>query len=182
MQRVLISACLLGSHVRYDAGALSLPSAILERWLAEGRVVSVCPEVSAGMSIPRPPAEIRLGDGASVLKGQARVIEKAGRDVTSAFRAGAEMALNLCRRHGIRVAVLAEYSPSCGSAHIYDGQFAGTKVPGIGVTTALLRENGIAVFGQHDIEAAQQALLTAEATCDRCDRSDEGEGKGEYTC
>lgn len=167
MQRVLVSACLLGSRVRYDADALALSSAILERWLGEGRVVSVCPEVSAGMSIPRPPAEIFAGDGTAVLKGRARVIEKSGRDVTSAFRTGAETALTLCQRHGIRVAVLAEHSPSCGSTAIYDGHFIGTKVPGIGVTTALLKEHGIAVFSQHDIEAAQRALLAAEAIDER---------------
>lgn len=161
MQKVLVSACLLGRRVRYDAEALTASSAILDRWIGEGRVVSVCPEVNAGMSIPRPPAEIQGGDGATVLAGQARVIEKTGRDVTDAFRAGAEMALTLCRQHDIRVAVLAEKSPSCGSGEIYAGDFSGIRLPGMGVTTALLREHGIAVFSQHDIAAAQRALSCA---------------------
>ncbi|MGQ4878538.1 DUF523 domain-containing protein [Billgrantia sp. LNSP4103-1] len=162
MQKVLVSACLLGNRVRYDAGALTITSTILERWVGEGRVVSVCPEVSADMSIPRPPAEIYAGDGRNVLDGQARVLEISGQDVTSAFRSGAETALAMCQRHGIRVAVLTEHSPSCGSTSIYDGHFSGTKVFGVGVTTALLREHGIAVFSQHDIEAAHRTLLSNE--------------------
>lgn len=161
MQKVLVSACLLGSRVRYDAGSLTASSGILDRWIDEGRVVSVCPEVSAGMSIPRPPAEIVGGDGSMVLAGQARVIEKTGGEVTDAFRTGAEMALSLCRRHAIGVAVLAEKSPSCGSREIYAGDFSGRRLPGMGVTTALLREHGIAVFSQHELAAAQRALVFA---------------------
>ncbi|WP_136069091.1 2-thiouracil desulfurase family protein [Modicisalibacter radicis] len=161
MQKVLVSACLLGSRVRYDAGSLTASSEILDRWIGEGRVVSVCPEVMAGMSIPRPAAEIAGGDGTRVLAGRARVIEETGGEVTEAFRAGAEMALALCRRHAIRVAVLAEKSPSCGSREIYAGDFSGRRLPGMGVTTALLTAQGIAVFSQHEIAAAQRALSLA---------------------
>jgi len=41
MQRVLVSACLLGNPVRYNGDHKQSDSAILQRWLAEGRVVSV---------------------------------------------------------------------------------------------------------------------------------------------
>lgn len=111
------------------------------------------------MSIPRQPAEIFEGNGQSVINGDADVIEKEGGNVTAEFLAGASVALDLCLKFNINVAVLAEFSPSCGSSAIYDGSFSGTKVPGMGVTAALLRQHGIRVFNQHEIAEANQALL-----------------------
>ena len=59
MDRILVSACLLGSHVRYNGSYRLDNHPVLTRWQAEGRVVQICPEVAAGFSTPRPPAEIR---------------------------------------------------------------------------------------------------------------------------
>ncbi len=158
MKKVLMSACLLGKSVRYDGGSLPVNDQIVARWISEGRVVSVCPEVEAGMSIPREPAEIFEGCGNSVLDGEADVMEKGGNIVTDSFIAGASVALELCKRFHIEIAVLAEASPSCGSSFIYDGHFSGNRNPGMGVTAALLRRHDIQVFSQHEIEDANKAL------------------------
>nr|WP_040480791.1 DUF523 domain-containing protein [Halomonas boliviensis] len=154
-----MSACLRGKKVRYDGGTLVVADQIVERWRLEGRIVSVCPEVEAGMSIPRPPAEIFNGSGESVLNGEVDVIEKEGGKVTNEFLAGASIALSLCHKFDISVAVLADFSPSCGSSSIYDGSFSGQKVPGMGVTAALLREHGVLVFNQYEIAEADKALI-----------------------
>ena len=58
MEFVLISACLLGKQVRYDGNALSVSSVVLSKWISDGIIISICPEVKAGMRIPRTPAEI----------------------------------------------------------------------------------------------------------------------------
>lgn len=158
MEKVLVSACLLGRRVRYDGGAKSLTSDILTRWQAEGRVVSVCPEVEAGLPTPRAAAEIIGGDGAGVLSDSARVVDSQGEHLSEAFVRGAYLALQRCRQHGIKVAVLTEHSPSCGSTDIYDGSFSGNRRPGVGVTTALLRQEGVRVYGQHDIAEADRIL------------------------
>lgn len=163
LRKVLISACLLGKKVRYDGGALAVADQIVERWRSEGRIVSVCPEVEAGMSIPRPSAEIVKGNGKGVLNGGVDVIEKGGGKVTNEFLAGASIALNLCRKFNIDVAVLAEFSPSCGSSAIYDGSFSGKQIPGMGVTAALLREHGVHVFSQYEIARANTALLATSS-------------------
>ena len=155
----MVSACLIGKRVRYDGRALTVSEEILRQWLADGRVVSVCPEVDAGMPIPRPPAEIRQGDGRDVLAGEAIVVDDSGVDLTRHFTEGAQIALSLCQRNAIAVAVLAQSSPSCGSSTIYDGSFSGNKITGVGVTTALLRENKIQVFSQYEIAVANRALL-----------------------
>jgi uncharacterized protein YbbK (DUF523 family) len=158
MERVLISACLLGNKVRYDGNALSVSINIFDEWIAEGRVVSVCPEVDAGMSIPRASAEILKGDGHAVWKSTASVVESTGTDVTEYFKKGAEIALALCQKHNIKVAVLTDNSPSCGSTAIYDGSFTNKKLDGVGVTAALLKKHGILVFNQHNVVSANAAL------------------------
>ena len=68
-----------------------IDSQILQRWVAEGRVVGVCPEVAGGLGVPRPPAECSGGDGAAVLAGAATVVTRDGADVTDALVAGADM-------------------------------------------------------------------------------------------
>lgn len=157
LPRVLVSACLLGQPVRYDGRDSGHPD-LLQRWQAEGRVVPLCPEVAGGLPTPRPPAEIPGGQGAAVLDGQAQVVTVTGLDVSEAFLAGARQALALVREHGIRVAVLKAGSPSCGNRLTYDGTFSGVKVRVEGVTTALLRREGVLVFSELELEDAQRAL------------------------
>ena len=158
MTRLLVSACLLGEAVRYDGKAKTLGASILDELRAAGRVVPFCPECAGGLGVPRPAAEIRGGDGDAVLDGRARVVTAAGADVTAAFVAGAEAALATCREHAIRVAVLTESSPSCGSRRVYDGSFERRAIDGAGVTTALLRRHGVAVYSQFEIAAALRRL------------------------
>jgi uncharacterized protein YbbK (DUF523 family) len=158
MQRVFVSACLVGKKVRYDGNDLSVGSIILKGWINEGRVVSFCPEVAVGLPTPRPAAEIVGGNGDSVLSGKAYVMEVSGRDASQEFIEGAQLALSLCLEHSIFVAILAESSPSCGSKTIYNGEFSSTKIMGAGVTASLLREKGISVYSQHEIPEAAQYL------------------------
>ncbi len=166
--KILVSACLLGRKVRYNGNALYVSSDsadIFNQWVAQDKVISVCPEVDAGMDTPRIPAEISGGDGYDVWEETALVIGKDGRDLTPFFKKGAKIAMDLCRRYNIRVAVLAENSPSCGSSAVYDGSFANKKIAGAGVTTALLRNNGIEVFSQNDIQDADNALHRRSRLC-----------------
>jgi uncharacterized protein YbbK (DUF523 family) len=150
MKKVLISACLLGERVRFDGREKGVQHPVLQRWLSEGRVVRVCPEVEGGLSVPRPPAE-QQPDG--------RVVTDTGVDVTEAFNRGAAEALRLVREHQIELAVLKEGSPSCGSGFIYDGTFSKTKLVGsVGETTRLLRANGVKVFSELQWDEADAHL------------------------
>lgn len=159
MQRVLVSACLLGQPVRYDGGTVVTEGGILARWQMEGRIVPMCPEMAGGLPVPRLPAEIHgAGGGAAVLQGTARVVEQHGHDVTEAFVRGAQCALKAAQEAGVQVAVLTERSPSCGSALLYDGTFSSQLQPGEGVTAALLRQYGIRVFSQHQLDEAARLL------------------------
>jgi len=146
---ILISSCLAGLKVRYN-GTDSLDERI-QKLVLENKAVTVCPELMGGFSTPREPAEIVGGDGEDVLDGKARVVEKSGLDVTELYVKGAYATLHKALELGATKVILKEYSPSCGSAMIYNGDFNGTKLVGMGVTTSLLRRNNIAVFSEEDL-------------------------------
>ncbi|MEU8248747.1 DUF523 domain-containing protein [Nonomuraea sp. NPDC048916] len=163
MERILVSACLMGRRVRYDGGAKTSSDAVLAAWRREGRLVPFCPEVEGGLAVPRPAAEIEGGlGGAAVLSGDARVLAADGSDVTAEFLAGARAALDAARTRGVRLAVLKEGSPSCGALAVYDGTFSGRRTPGQGVTTALLERSGIRVFTEDQLDEAAACLRALE--------------------
>jgi uncharacterized protein YbbK (DUF523 family) len=151
MIKVVVSACLLGAPVRFDGRDKKSEHPVLARWMDEGRIISVCPEMLGGLGTPRPPAEIR----------EERVFTNEGRDVTAEFGLGARTAL--ASAENARMAVLKEGSPSCGSSYIYDGTFTKTRVAGAGVTASLLRERGFAVFSEEQLEEADAYLRDLEA-------------------
>ena len=164
MELVLVSACLIGSPVRYDGAHKRSGSEVLQRGLSEGRVVPVCPEVAGGLPVPRPPAEIAGGaGGAAVLAARAKVIDPSANDLTAEFMAGARHALELARTKGIRIAVLKEGSPSCGSHQIHDGSFSAARVHGQGVAAALLASAGIQVFSEAQFDEASERLRSIES-------------------
>ena len=86
-----------------------------------------------------------------------RVINRAGEDVTAAFRLGAERTAEIARSSGVRRALLQERSPSCGCGTVYDGTFSGTLTAGRGVTAALLEKNGVEVYESTRISALLEA-------------------------
>ena len=160
MEKILVSACLLGRPVRYDGGDKALDNEVLERWRHEGRVVPLCPEIEAGLPVPRRPAEITSGwGGTDVLERKATICDDVGNDVTGVFIDGARRALEVARARGCRYALLTDGSPSCGSSFIYDGSFAGKKIADVGVVTALLRKNAIEVFNERQIRELAQRLM-----------------------
>ena len=140
---ILISHCSLGEPCRYD-GCSRLDRQVIELHRAGHNLVPVCPEVLGGLDTPRAPAELQP-DG--------RVINEDGEDVTEAYLAGARKALEIARENGCTLAVLKARSPSCGSGEIYDGTFTHTLVPGWGVTAKLLREEGILVMDEENLDS-----------------------------
>lgn len=145
---VLISACLCGENCRYDGGNSRIEE--LARLRDAGRALAVCPERDGGLTVPRPPCEIKAG----------RALTQDGLDCTAAFLAGAERALELARRHGISYAILKDKSPSCGSRSIYDGSFTGRLTAGQGLAAGLLARAGLRLFCEDDYRAIYSTLTT----------------------
>ena len=162
MEKVLVSACLIGRPVRYDGRSCPQEDQIWQRFLRSVELVAFCPEVEGGLSVPRPAAEIvGSGGGRGVLDRIATVETADGQDVTAAFLEGARLCLELVRREKIRFALLKARSPSCGSSEIYDGSFSKTKRSGAGVTAALLRDNGVRVFDEDGLEELLAVLTNS---------------------
>lgn len=133
---ILVSACLLGVHCRYDGKGVMQEG--LEKLSKKHNLIPVCPEIFGGLATPRNPAE-RMGE---------RIITKNGEDVTEQYTRGAEEILRLCKFYDCHYAILKERSPSCGYGRIYDGTFSGTLIEGNGVTAQLLAEHGVVVLGE----------------------------------
>lgn len=145
----LVSACLLGLPTRYDGAHNRIPQ--LYRLCRRCRCIPLCPEQLGGLATPRCPAEISGGDGAAVLRGEAAVLDRTGKDLTAQFLQGAQTALKLARLFRVDGAIFKSGSPSCGSGSIYDGAFSGNYRSGDGVAAALLKQHGFPVFSEKSL-------------------------------
>ena len=144
--KLLVSACLLGVASRYD-GKTAFNSELFEL-IKNHEIVPVCPEQLGGLKTPRNPNEIKDG----------HVVEKNGTDNTREYTKGAEEALRIAKLLNCDLAILKERSPSCGSDMIYDGNFSKTRITGEGITTALLRRNGIRVISEEHLDEIKEIL------------------------
>ena len=140
MEKILISACLIGDKTRYDGRSNYNP--LIKDLLEKYELVPFCSEVEGGLSVPRKPSEI--------VKDKVMSID--GKDVTKNYQKGAEKALNICKYLDIKIAILKDGSPACGVHEIHDGKFSGKKIKGMGITTSLLARNGIKVISEAEIE------------------------------
>ncbi|MFZ5352435.1 MAG: DUF523 domain-containing protein [Bacillota bacterium] len=151
--KLLVSACLLGINCKYNGENNSNEKLI--SFLENHEVIPVCPEQLGGLTTPRLPAEITSCDGEAVLKGNARVADKSGRDVTREFLAGADETLKIARLCKCEAAIMKARSPSCGCGEIYDGSHSKNVKSGNGVCTQLLLNNGIKVYTDENYEELQ---------------------------
>jgi len=150
---ILVSSCLLGLDSRYN-GICKKNQDVLDFLAANGwTAVPVCPEQLAGLPTPRPATQFANGDGDAVLTGNAVVLNSRGVDMNAAFIKGAEQALTIAGLSNCTLAILRERSPSCGVHEIYRN---GSVVPGRGVTTALLRNQGLAIYSEDDLTQIQE--------------------------
>jgi len=135
---ILVSACLAGIPCRWN-GEARADEAVVELVRA-GKAIPVCPEQLGGLPTPRSPSEIRGG----------RVLSKEGLDLTERFERGARIVLEIGERYGCSEAILKARSPSCGSGRVYDGSFSGALAEGDGLTAALLRKRGYAIYSEEE--------------------------------
>ncbi len=146
-KKVLISSCLLGENVRYDGANNSITqNQFIKKLQKLNLIVSICPEVEGGLPTPRVPVEIQNN----------RAINKKGEDKTKEFKLGANKALEIVLQNDIEMAIMKSKSPSCGAGQIYDGTFLKKLINGDGISTALLKDKGIKIFGEDELEIAQE--------------------------
>lgn len=137
--KVLVSACLLGENCKYNGG--NNYCAAVAEYVKDREVITVCPEVMAGMGVPRTPIEIV--DGV--------LMDRSGNNVDDALRTAVAQAIKLIRKEEIECAILQSRSPTCGANQIYDGSFSGKLISGSGVFAQALRDAGYRVMDAEDI-------------------------------
>ena len=138
--KVLVSACLLGENCKYDGG--NNYNAAVAQYIRDKEVISVCPEMMAGLGCPRTPIEIVGG----VVK------DSNGKSVDSAIRSAVARAMEQVAKEEIECAILQSRSPTCGVNQIYDGSFSRKRITGSGVFAQALKDAGIKVIDVEDIE------------------------------
>lgn len=153
-ESLIVSACLLGVNSCYD-GRNRANKKVIE-FCKKFNTLVICPEILGGLPVPRPPAEIVKGDGNSVLARKGKVVNREGEDVTEYFLRGAKEVLKIAKSKKVKFAILKARSPSCGSGWIYDGSFSGKLKKGDGVSSAILKRNGINVFTEEEVRKLKQ--------------------------
>ena len=132
--RIAVSACLLGENVRYDGGHKYAPY-VAEELAAHCELVPLCPELEAGMGVPREPVHL-AGDPAA----PRMVGNHSGEDWT--VRVGALVRERVAQLGAMRIAgcVLKSRSPSCGNDGVDVAAEDGRLEPiGRGLLAAQLR-------------------------------------------
>lgn len=152
MKKILVSGCLYGWNCRYDGKSAKCEDEIFSEWREKGMLVPVCPEMDGGLDAPRKPCEI-VGD---------KVLSKDGEDFTEQYKKGAEAALARAIECGAELCILKDNSPSCGSMFVYDGSFSGKKDFGRGFAAELLKEYGLPVYSENELQLANSYLKLLE--------------------
>ena len=137
--KVIVSACLLGQNCKYNGGN-NYDAAVAE-YLKDKEVIPVCPEVLAGLGVPRTPVEIV--DGV--------VRNRYGNSVDGVLRQAVQEILEQLRGEDIECAILKSRSPTCGVRQVYDGTFSGKLIDGSGILAQALKEAGYRVLDAEEI-------------------------------
>ena len=140
MSKIIVSACLLGENCKYNGGNNFDPR--VEAFCRGREVIPVCPEVLAGLGIPRIPIEIKDG----------KVIRRDGQVVDGAIRTAVAQLLEQIKDEDIQCAILKARSPTCGVRQVYDGTFSGKLVDGAGVLAKALKDAGYIVLDNEELE------------------------------
>lgn len=138
--RVLVSACIMGDRCKYNGQSNRNELAI--EYLRDKDVVKICPEMLAGMGIPRPCAEIVEGI----------VMDEHGENVDDTYRRAVELALKTIENQQFDLVILQSRSPTCGVNEVYDGSFTGRLVPGSGLFAKALKDAGYRILDVSDLE------------------------------
>ena len=138
--KVLVSACLLGVNCKYNGGNNYCEAVV--KFVKDKEIISLCPEMLAGMGCPRTPIEIV--DGV--------LMDRNGNNVDVAMRKAVAEAMEQIRGEDISCAILQSRSPTCGVNQVYDGTFSGNLISGSGIFARTLRNAGYQVIDAEDLK------------------------------
>lgn len=145
-----VSGCNFGAPYRYNRRGWDRVK-LLEREQGDFIWHPVCPEVSAGLGVPREPIRIVGGNGIDVWRGTAKVINRKGQDVTEQLKDACQLSMAMLKDAGAIGYVFMEGSPTCG---VYRTSLKNKRLghpPG--VFGALLLEEGFFLIPSLELES-----------------------------
>jgi uncharacterized protein YbbK (DUF523 family) len=148
----VVSACLLGRPVRYDGGHK------LDVWIRDelgqaADILAVCPEVEAGLGLPRQPMALRRGPEGPRLLGL-----NDSRDFTELVRRFCAARAEQLAGQPLAGFILKSRSPSCGLAAPLlgqDGRPDGEITTGLFAQAVRARFPGLILVQETDLAHAQ---------------------------
>jgi len=146
---VLVSSCVLGRNCKYNGGNAFSPE--VNSFLEGKDVIEICPELLAGLPIPRPSVEL--------VDNVVKSID--GENVDQDYRRAVELALKEIDHKDIDLVILQSRSPTCGVNHIYDGSFTGRLIRGRGLFAQALIDAGYKVMDAEDFAKAGRDIKWA---------------------
>jgi uncharacterized protein YbbK (DUF523 family) len=160
LPRVGVSSCLLGELVRYD-GKEKRISWITDVLAQKVELISICPEVGAGMPVPRPAIQIVEDSGRSL---RLQVVSD-GRDVTAPMHSFMAEQIRVLTAQPIDGYIFKARSPSCGlrdTPHFLSTATEPTRVAS-GLWAASVREHfpALPLADESDVldESGQERFL-----------------------
>ena len=140
MEKVVVSACLLGENCKYNGG--NNYDARVAAFVEGREVIPVCPEMLANLGVPRTPMEIQDGI----------LVDRDGNIPDGAVREAVAQILAQLKETDVTTVVLKSRSPTCGVHQVYDGTFSGKLIEGSGVLAKALLDAGYKVLDNEDLE------------------------------
>ena len=137
--KILVSACLLGRNCKYNGGS-NYSEKVVE-FVRDKEVIEACPEVLAGLGIPRIPIEIVNSE----------LRDRDGVSKDAVLREAIAKILKSIEGEDIDCAILKSRSPTCGPRQVYDGTFTGTLRDGAGLFAQALMDAGIRVIDVEEL-------------------------------
>ncbi len=135
---IIVSACLLGESVRYD-GKHKKAGTWLNAILAWVDIQGVCPEVGAGLSVPRPPVELVKKESSIFALGR----NSPQQDITQQLK---------------------HYAKNWHNTHIADGYIVKSRSPSCGFGTTPIHNHQAEKTPQYTHGLFTSALLEKEPT------------------
>ena len=142
--RVAVSACLCGFPCRYDGADRGRPD--LTNALREVDIIAVCPEILAGLGLPRPRIQFE-NESADTLAQVPIILDEHGNDVTGALLAAIDRIAEWCKAADVKAAFLKENSPSCGTTRV---PWRGHRIDAQGPLARRLAVAGIRSFSEEN--------------------------------
>lgn len=138
--KVVVSACLLGRKCKYNGGDNG--NEAVKDFVKGKEILTLCPEMAAGLGAPRAPVEIKEG----------RIVTKEGEDKTALYQNGVDHSMEKVMAFDPDLCILKSKSPTCGIHCIYDGSFSGKLMPGSGLWAKALKDAGYALKDEKEME------------------------------